>query len=188
MPQTSKLMPCSPHEADLQCDHCERSFDRLSLLTQHVITHVEEKPHQCLQCTNKWFARASDLSRHMRYCKGKNQEAPLPPLKTDGSASVVDTTFTHPDDIASESAYPSRRFHSPPPSAASPPNVRTTPVVATAFLSASKHEHVLKYLSGVHQPQQGSFEDHGMDPNALGSGSNYEQLRNAFTSATLNTR
>ncbi|KAF8321791.1 hypothetical protein DL93DRAFT_2163376 [Clavulina sp. PMI_390] len=73
-PAVRKTAPRPPRPKVFQCQHCERCFDRPSLLAQHILIHTGERPHQCPKCKDKRFSRTSNLYRHMRTCKGKRKQ------------------------------------------------------------------------------------------------------------------
>ncbi|KAF8311253.1 hypothetical protein DL93DRAFT_2169131 [Clavulina sp. PMI_390] len=97
-----------PRAKTFECPHCERRFDRPSLLAQHVLVHTGEKPHLCPKCNDKrlthqsttntfsvavsspilQFARTSNLYRHMRTCKA------IPPPSTN-PYELASTTQAH---------------------------------------------------------------------------------------------
>ncbi|KAG8908091.1 hypothetical protein FRB99_000535 [Tulasnella sp. 403] len=52
---------------ELQCTGCPATFERLSALKQHILSHTGEKPHACEACRRR-FSIASNLRRHMRTC------------------------------------------------------------------------------------------------------------------------
>ena len=45
------------------CNLCERSFDKISNMKQHVLLHTGEKPFSCEQC-GKEFRRKYHLNKH----------------------------------------------------------------------------------------------------------------------------
>ncbi|RKP03374.1 hypothetical protein CXG81DRAFT_5995, partial [Caulochytrium protostelioides] len=44
---------------------CERRFTGKFNLKSHMISHSQDKPHQCTECGNQ-FRRKHDLQRHVR--------------------------------------------------------------------------------------------------------------------------
>ncbi|XP_015267556.1 PREDICTED: zinc finger protein 581-like [Gekko japonicus] len=59
------------------CPVCSRTFEYLSYLQRHSITHSENKPHRCRTC-GKAFKRASHLERHKYTHSGrKPYECPI---------------------------------------------------------------------------------------------------------------
>ncbi|KAG9017828.1 hypothetical protein FRB93_004639 [Tulasnella sp. JGI-2019a] len=61
-PVPPKLKP------EFRCPGCPRTFQRISGLKQHILSHTGEKPHRCDACHRR-FSIASNQRRHMRTCK-----------------------------------------------------------------------------------------------------------------------
>ncbi|KER28660.1 hypothetical protein T265_04535 [Opisthorchis viverrini] len=52
------------------CDHCEKQFDRPSLLKRHTLTHTGERPFECRYCS-KGFSTRSGVNTHERTHTGQ---------------------------------------------------------------------------------------------------------------------
>ncbi|THD23733.1 Zinc finger protein [Fasciola hepatica] len=53
-----------------QCEHCEKQFDRPSLLKRHTLTHTGERPFECRFCS-KGFSTRSGVNTHERTHTGQ---------------------------------------------------------------------------------------------------------------------
>ncbi|KAF5403297.1 hypothetical protein PHET_03297 [Paragonimus heterotremus] len=52
------------------CEHCEKQFDRPSLLKRHTLTHTGERPFECRYCS-KGFSTRSGVNTHERTHTGQ---------------------------------------------------------------------------------------------------------------------
>ncbi|VDP88164.1 unnamed protein product [Echinostoma caproni] len=53
-----------------QCEHCDKQFDRPSLLKRHTLTHTGERPFECRFCS-KGFSTRSGVNTHERTHTGQ---------------------------------------------------------------------------------------------------------------------
>ncbi|KAM6188316.1 uncharacterized protein WM294_015665 [Sarcoramphus papa] len=77
------------------CPVCGRSFEYLSYLQRHSITHSEHKPHVCRAC-GKAFKRTSHLERHKYTHAGRKPHAcPLCPRRFRDSGELAHHQRVH---------------------------------------------------------------------------------------------
>lgn len=55
---------------DYQCEECDKIFPTAHQLSQHLVSHSEDRPFACTQCKFK-FKRKGDLKRHLLKHTGK---------------------------------------------------------------------------------------------------------------------
>ena len=78
-------------ERPYKCEECNKSFNRVTILSNHKLTHTGERPYSCTQC-NKSFGKYGNLKTHLLTHSG---EKPHPCTQCDQSFSLAAHLKTH---------------------------------------------------------------------------------------------